>query len=259
MNAPHLLLLAGLMLGAEPAKAEQARKAVDAYLKQNAAQGAKVEIVSDDALTQLFPKHQFATAFFRRFPVATRPPNGMTPSNVLAVPSEGEPQLMTGPDDLKAFFVKNLPAIKDDDTGKTLVRAWLRLSYEFAQDRFYRFSIPEKEILARADGDARAYSGKAVVEPTGGNKGEIAATLFVVKEKLDRVEEQRKVFPGMRPRCQSTKLLDPDPLVRLMAEDSLRIMGRAAKPYLDEQRAKAGPELQQAIDRIWQRIVEEDR
>jgi len=259
MNAPHLLLLSGLLLGADPSKAEEARKAVDAYLKKNVAQTAKVEMIRDDALAGLFPKHQFATAFFRLFPVPIRPPKGMKSSNVLAVPDEGELELLTGPDDLKAFFAKNLPAIKDDQAGKTMVHAWLRLSYEFSQDGFYRFSIPDKEIAARADGDTREFSGKAVVEPTGGNKGEITTTLFVVKQKLDRVEEQRKVFPGPRPRCQSTKLLDPDPIVRQMAEDSLRIMGRAAKSYLDEQRAKASPDLQRAIDRIWQKIVEEDR
>jgi len=36
-------------------------------------------------------------------------------------------------------------------------------------------------------------------------------------------------------------------------------MGRSAKTYLDEQRAKAGPKLKKAIDRIWQRIVDEGR
>jgi hypothetical protein len=36
-------------------------------------------------------------------------------------------------------------------------------------------------------------------------------------------------------------------------------MGSAAKPYLDEQRAKATPELKAAIDRIWERIRKEGR
>jgi hypothetical protein len=34
-------------------------------------------------------------------------------------------------------------------------------------------------------------------------------------------------------------------------------MGKSAKGYLDEQRAKAKPELKAAIDRIWKRIVDE--
>lgn len=61
----------------------------------------------------------------------------------------------------------------------------------------------------------------------------------------------------MRPICQATKLLDADPIVRKMAERSIQIMGRAARGYLEEQRAQAAPDLQQAIDRMWQRILEE--
>jgi hypothetical protein len=36
--------------------------------------------------------------------------------------------------------------------------------------------------------------------------------------KLARVAEGGKLRPGPRPICQATKLLDPDPLVRRMAE-----------------------------------------
>ena len=50
-----------------------------------------------------------------------------------------------------------------------------------------------------------------------------------------------------------------DPIVRRMAERDLVIMGRAAKSYLDEQRAGAGSELQLAIDQIWRLIVQDDR
>ena len=45
MNAQHLLLISGLLLGADPSKADEARKAVDAYLKKNVAQTAKVEMI----------------------------------------------------------------------------------------------------------------------------------------------------------------------------------------------------------------------
>jgi hypothetical protein len=56
----------------------------------------------------------------------------------------------------------------------------------------------------------------------------------------------------------STKLLDPDPVVRGMAEEAILVVGKGAKAYLDEQRARARPELQEAIDRIWRRILSED-
>jgi hypothetical protein len=52
-------------------------------------------------------------------------------------------------------------------------------------------------------------------------------------------------------------LLDPDPLVGRMAEQDILVMGKSAKAYLDEQRAKAKSELKAAIDHIWKRIVDE--
>jgi hypothetical protein len=44
-----------------------------------------------------------------------------------------------------------------------------------------------------------------------------------------------------------------------MAEQAILVMGRAAGEYVDEQRARATPELRQAIDRLWRRILAEDR
>jgi len=77
--------------------------------------------------------------------------------------------------------------------------------------------------------------------------------------KLAKVVEENTVKPGVRPICQATKLLDPDPIVRGMAEQCIVVMGSEAREYLLGQRAKASPELQQAIDRVWQRIIDEER
>ena len=101
---------------------------------------------------------------------------------------------------------------------------------------------------------------KAVVDQRGGDAGEIVATLsFDPGGKLAEVSQAGQVRAGVRPICQATKLLDPDPIVRGMAEQAILVMGKSAKAYLDEQRAKAGPELQRAMDQIWQRILAEDR
>jgi hypothetical protein len=62
--------------------------------------------------------------------------------------------------------------------------------------------------------------------------------------------EKSVLHPGVRPICQATKLLDRDPIVRRMAEQDLLVMGRAAKPSLDQIRATARPKLREAIDRI---------
>lgn len=102
--------------------------------------------------------------------------------------------------------------------------------------------------------------GKAIVNPRSGNTGEIAAALtFDPAGTLVSVSETATVKRGIRPICQATRLLDPDPVVRRMAEQDLLVMGKAAEAYLAEQRTEADPELQRAIDRIWERILAEDR
>ena len=71
--------------------------------------------------------------------------------------------------------------------------------------------------------------------------------------------ETASLTRGIRPRCQATRLLDPEPIVRAMAAHDLLVMGKAVREYLDERRATAGPALLGAIDQLWQRILAEDR
>src|SRR6185295_8902288 len=102
-------------------------------------------------------------------------------------------------------------------------------------------------------------NGTVSVDPKNGDKGDIKATLTFKDGVLATAETKVNLTPGMRPRCQATRLLDADPIVRGMAEDSIRMMGSTAKPYLDEQRAKASAQLRAAIDRAWAKIVAEGR
>src|SRR5262249_45352300 len=141
---------------------------------------------------------------------------------------------------------------------KNAARAWLVLRQHFIQDGFYAFALMDEATkVGKAEGGKTA-SGKVVVMK-GGNGMITAELTFNPAGKLTAVAQDVKVRPGPRPICQATKLLDGDPIVRQMAEQDLLIMGRFAKPYLDKQRAKASPELRRAIDRIWQRIMEDDR
>jgi hypothetical protein len=135
------------------------------------------------------------------------------------------------------------------------------LAEEFQQDGFFEFSVPEDavHVTPTRTGGLEA-TGKAVVTPQGGNTGEIVAALtFDAAGKLVTVSEVPKVRPGIRPICQASKLLDPDPITRGMAEQAILVMGKKAEQYLTEQRARASPELKDAIDHIWQRILAERR
>ena len=133
------------------------------------------------------------------------------------------------------------------------------MRYHFSVLRFdHTPEVIDATTKAEKEKGGFVASGKMVVMQ-GGNGAIDAKLTFDPDGALTKVEEVSKIRAGPRPICQATKLLDSDPIVRRMAEQDLLIMGRAARAYLDEQRGKASPELRRAIDRIWQRILEQDK
>jgi len=216
--------------------------------------------ISDDAVARALPGRVVFAVVFPQYPVARLAPEPLKLQNVFIVDKDGKVEHATDAKGLEKTFRGALAPVKDDGAAKDAAQAWLRLSEELHQDKFFQFTIPEKDLAVEKEQDGRKATGRAVVEPKGGNQGQIVVTLlFDADGKLVKADEKADLKPGIRPICQATKLLDADPIVRRMAEQDILVMGRSAKPYLDEQRAGAKPELQQAIDRIWQRIVEEGR
>jgi hypothetical protein len=235
---------------------QKAEKAIrDKYEPLNQRGAPPLTYLSEPALLQNFPDTRFFSSIYRQYPVAKLVPEGMKSQNVFIVAKDGKIEHLTSGKELEKFFRSSLDQVKSEDAAKDATRSWLALSQQFYLDGFFQFKIPDKEL----SGSVKKMTGKAVAEPKNGDKGFIQATLSFDDGKLAKVEETSTLKAGVRPICQATKLLDPDPIVRGMAEQCLLVMGRAAKEYLDEQRAKASPELQQAIDRIWRRIVDEGR
>lgn len=257
-----------VVLLAAPASAADDPKAAGAkvadYLKSiNGMERARITPVKEDYVAKLFPKHTFVAVLYPQFPVGREAPAPLKEANVIAVPKDGKVVPLSDVKALEKFFAENAPKVKTGNED-LIVKAWLRLAQELAQDGFYKFKAPASGgATGKSDGKidtVLTVDGSVAVDPAGGNKGDIKATIhFKDDGSIAKIDHKVNLQPGPRPRCQATKLLDPDPIVRQMAEDSIRVMGSAAKYYLDEQRAKAPPELQKAIDRIWQRIVEEGR
>lgn len=192
--------------------------------------------------------------------------------------------LITAPDELQAFFRANLPPpvrnvieVLDNrrittadppanapnvvllwtDRLQNAAAAWLLLSSELHQDGYYRFQPPAIDIgLQLEDKTKRLATGKMAVLPTCGNSGVLSVRMQFGDDpfKLLSIEEEVQLQPGIRPRDQAQKLLDPDPAVRKQAGDDLRLMGPEAFGYLMRERTDAKPELQAAIDWIWQDI-----
>ena len=252
---------------AEPTKDKQkpsaedvkkAEKMVIDRLGELKAEGGKVDRITDDAVDRAFPGHLFLSVLFRQYPVGRAVPKPLKASSLFAVSPEGKLKLLTDAKELESYFKDTLEPVKTDKAAQDASLAWLRFSEQFAQDGFYAFKTVDEASKVEAVKDVRTASARGTA--TEGGTGEINVALtFDEKGKLNKVVEKIDLKPGPRPVCHATKLLDPDPLIRRIVEQDLLIMGRPAKDYLDEQRAKADPELQKAIDRIWQRILEGDR
>lgn len=235
---------------------EKAVALVQERLKELKSPQAHVEAITDSPVLSIFPAQRFVVVRYRLWPVAIAPPKDLKSQNLFAVDKSGKLQHLTDAKGLEAFFRTNLAKATNQNEA---VRTWLRLSQEFVQDGFYKFAIEDK-IETLAGSSVSVATGTATVVPEGGNKGTLRVSLTFGREgEFGSAHEENKIVRGMRPRCQATLLLHPDPTVRAVAEQDLLVMGRAAKPYLDEQRAVAGPELRRAIDRLWQRIVQVHR
>ena len=251
-----VVLLAGVLL-AEEIPESLAKKLAEF---KGAERGQVIQI-TEEPVARVFPGRLFYTLRFRRYPVARQPPEPLGSNNLFVVKPDGSVEYLRDADTLEGLFRAALAPARTDAAAKDAVKGWLRLTQEFFQDGFFQFSVPEDSVKVTSTGNGGLQvTGKVVVNQRGGDSGEIVATLsFDRVGKLAQVSQAGQVRAGIRPICQATKLLDPDPIVRGMAEQAILVIGKAAEEYLDEQRAKASPELQRAIDQIWQRILAEDR
>jgi hypothetical protein len=229
--------------------------AIEKWAGGKSAAGAQP--LKDDSLARLFPDFAFWWLNFRMYPVAMMPPEPLKAHNIFVIDRKGNVQDLTRQEELQAWFREHLPPIKDEAAAKMAVRAWLACTQLLVTDGFYKFSLAEDSLNAEKAGGGLKATGRLEAGAGGGpNSGTVSVTLpFDAAGKLGTINQEAKLRPGPRPICQSTRLLDPDPLVRRMAEDCLRIMGPDALPYLADQRSRCGPGLQAEIDRVMARIV----
>jgi len=251
--------LGAVVFGLCPASVAQAddQQLVEDYLATRGASGALVRPITDDFVGRIFPDFSFFGVIFRQFPIAVQCPQtqDLKCSNLFFVKGGRVDFVATIPD-LNFFFAAEMGPAPSENAAIDAASTWLRFSEELKQDLFYTFSAPEISYLPRED--ISRVRGQVAV--TAGGRGQIEVLITLgAAGSLVNIYEKSALLAGVRPICQATKLLDRDPIVRRMAEQDVLVMGRAAKPYLDQVRATARPKLQQAIDRIWQRILDEGR
>jgi hypothetical protein len=237
----------------------RAEKAVKAELERLKGTSGTLTRITSDPLARSLPGHVCFFVLFRQYPVARMPPPGLRASNLFVYGPEGKVHVLSRPADLEKFFKGRLGPAMNDEGMKDAARAYLALSQQLRQDGFYKFALEDDATKVARNREGNKVVTAKVVVKAGGNGLINARLIFNDKGKMTGVSEDAKLTPGPRPRCQATLLLHPDPEVRAMALDNLLLMGRAAKGYLDEQRAKASPKLRAAIDAVWKRIVARDR
>jgi hypothetical protein len=253
----------GLTPLALAAERSPARQALDRKLQQYpGAEGGTVLEITDAAVAAALPGRTVFVLRFRQYPVGMVPPPPLGSNNLFLVDAQNNVVLVSQAKALQEYVTDALAPVRTDEAARTAARAWLRLVQELHQDGMFQFNPPGNlEVVSTDDMPPSSISvtGSCTVDGRNGDQGKITSTLVFQQGKLAQTKDNADLRAGMRPICQATKLLDPDPIVRRMAEQDILLMGRTCEFYLQEQRRQAGPELQQAIDRIWQRIVEEGR
>ena len=258
-RAAHAIGLGAVVLclwSATSAKADDQQLVAD-YLAARGVSGAVVRPITEDYVGRTFPNFSFFGVIFRQYPVAVLCPQAqdLKCSNVFFV-KDGQTHFVSTIPDLNFFFAAELGQAASKEAATDAASTWLRFSEELKQDLFYTFSASEISYMPRED--ITSLRGHAAVIAGGEGHIDMLMTLGTAGS-LVHIYEKGALRQGVRPICQATKLLDRDPIVRRMAEQDVLVMGRAAKPYLDQVRATARPKLQLAVDRIWQRILDEGR
>jgi len=253
-----LFVPAGLSAqGARDLDSAKARDLVEKQVQSWKGEGAHASVIEPAFMRDIFPNHTFVAVHFPLWPVARLAPEPMKSQNLFVVTKDGKLTHLPDSKKLEEYFKGALKAEADVDK---VTRGWLHLRMAYIQDGFYKFKYPAKAKEGPAASSVTILYGVVEVVPEMGNMGTFTATLrFNQAGQLASITEENKVIRGMRPRCQATLLLHPEKLVREIAEQDLLVMGRNAREYLMEQRAKANDELRREIDRVWRQIVAEGR
>ncbi len=246
-----LILLMPTLALAIPVPELEAEKIAKDYVAKAKATSAELKVLKSESLAKVFPDLTFFTIRFRKWPVAVAPAAGFRASNILTVNGKGETTLTTGGMQLSKLFQK-LRA-KDEGAALEVVKAMLTLESELLQDGFFKFKLHDDSLKTTKEGDKLVASGR--MDAVEGGNGSITARItFHASGEIFGTSLNHSLSQGVRPRCQATLLLHPDPRVRAVCERNLLILGRSASDYLREQRAKASPALRAEIDRVWQKI-----
>jgi hypothetical protein len=179
----------------------KAQKAVSDELTKENINGGRVNPVQNDAVAKVVTDYQFVAVVFSPYPVARPTPKGFSQGNIYAASKDGTLKLFNSADELQKFFASNAAPAKDEKTAKDVLAAWLRLTQEFSQDGFFEFGVDAESLKVEKEKDGLKAIGTNAVVQKNRDSGEIKATLTFDKDgKLTKVDEERNVKAGIRPK-----------------------------------------------------------
>jgi len=166
----------------------------------NGSQGGLIISIDNASVRQAIPTSLFYVLQYRQYPVAQALPEPLTYNNLFAVEADGKVELLADLNALETLFRSSLAPVMGKTEAATALKAWLRLTQEFNQDGSFEFSIPDNAVEIRADRNGISASGKDIVAPASGNRGEIKVQMFFDPAgKLTKVIENAQITPGRRP------------------------------------------------------------
>ncbi|MBN1696025.1 MAG: dockerin type I repeat-containing protein [Spirochaetales bacterium] len=220
--------------------------------------GYRRERISDESVDYILPGFVFYSVYLNQWPVAYGPPDEQLGENSIVAIDAGRTVILIRDESyLQSFFIDNQITLSTPEDRIEMIKAWLGLSQEMKNDGYYSFLISEDDIVVtHLIGDAVEWEVTGTSTVSGGGEGYITARAVIdVLGSLMYVDEEYELIAGIRPICQSTLLLNPNTVIRTMAEQDLLVMGTCAQHYLFSWRQRLEPELQLAVERIWQRIL----
>ena len=230
-----------------------ARETLKAHLAtMQSAERATLVYVQSTSLATSFKNVEFFSLRFQRYPVALTAVAPLKPNNVFAVVGTDITHI-ADQKQLEAFFRKMLTAELNDPLRIEATVSWLVLTQELNEDGFFEFEKPEVRL------QGSSCHGELRVIDKRGDLGKLTVDIAFDGDGIADVEVGGKIVLGIRPKCQATRLLDADPVVREIMRQDILVMGKRCKPYLDGVKARAEAELRRAVEGVWQQILDEGR
>src|SRR5262249_8716592 len=152
----------------------RAKELVEKQVAEWKGNGARLQVIEEGYVRDVFPNQTFVAVHFPLWPVARVPAEPLKSQNLFAVSNDRKIVHLPESKKLEEFFK---PTLKTQLNMDKTTRAWLRLRMEYIQDGFFKFKYPDKAEITGPGSSLTVMTGVAEVVPEAGNSGSFKAVL----------------------------------------------------------------------------------